>query len=377
MRFAEFFAGGGMVRQGLGDAWQCVLANDIDPKKCDIYQQNWGENHLVRGDIANLETDRLLQPIDLYWASSPCQDFSLAGRGEGLAGKRSGIFLTWLKKISEANTKGYRPRIIAFENVGGLVTSNNGDDFAYVVLSLAKLGYKVGALEIDAKHFLPQSRPRIFVICVRKDVVIDKKLVSEEPTSIFHSARLQRFVEKSTSKLRSNWMWWDLGLPNSNPLGLSDIIEVKKNSGWFDAEKTEFLLSIMSEINFKKVETRKKDKTLHIGMVYKRGRRNSDGKIRQRAEVRFDGLAGCLRTPGGGSSRQTVLVVGRGQVRARLLSVREAARLMGLPETYQLPENYNQGYKLAGDGVAVPIISYLRDEFFEPLLAAQSKRVAA
>ena len=112
-------------------------------------------------------------------------------------------------------------------------------------------------------------------------------------------------------------------------------------------------------------------------MVYKRGRRNSEGKIRQRAEVRFDGLAGCLRTPGGGSSRQTVLIVGRGQVRARLLSVREAARLMGLPETYKLPEKYNQGYKLSGDGVAVPIISYLRDELFEPLLAAQSEQVAA
>ena len=257
------------------------------------------------------------------------------------------------------------------------MTSNNGDDFEYVVSSLAKLGYKVGALEIDAKHFLPQSRPRVFVICVRTDVTIDAKLVSEGPASNFHSARLKRFVEKSSAKLKSNWVWWNLGQPNSSPLSLSDIIEIKQNSGWFDAEKTEFILSIMSEINLEKVEARKKDKMFHIGMVYKRGRRNSEGKIRQRAEVRFDGLAGCLRTPGGGSSRQTVLIVGRGQVRARLLSVREAARLMGLPETYKLPENYNQGYKLSGDGVAVPIVSYLRDELFEPLLAAQSEQVAA
>ena len=377
MRFAEFFAGGGMVRQGLGKDWDCVFANDIDAKKCAIYRQNWGDEHLVEGDIAELDVKKLLQPIDLYWASSPCQDFSLAGKGEGLAGAKSGVFKTWLRKISQAKAKGYSPRIIAFENVGGLVTSNDGKDFEHIVSSFSKLGYKVGGLEIDAKHFLPQSRPRIFVVCVRNDVIVDPKLISKTATPNFHSARLRRFVEKANVKIISDWVWWNLDLPSEKQIELADIIDVKQNSGWFDKDKTEFLLSIMTDANLEKVLARKNDKNLHIGMVYKRGRKDSDGKIRQRAEARFDGLAGCLRTPGGGSSRQTVLVVGKGQVNARLLSVREAVRLMGLPDTYEIPENYNQGYKLAGDGVAVPIVSFLRDNLFEPLLAAQKKQVAA
>lgn len=377
MRFAEFFAGGGMVRQGLGKRWECVLANDIDSKKCEIYRKNLSSEHLVEGDIADLDVGLLLQPIDLYWASSPCQDFSLAGKGEGLLGSKSSVFITWINKISEAAAKGYRPRIIAFENVGGLVTSNNGDDFASVVTSLRGLGYRVGAVEIDAKHFLPQSRPRIFVICVRDDVAISPHLVSDYANSEFHSLRLKRFFDGSESSIKSNWIWWDIHEPEADRLELGDLIDVHQNSGWFDSEKVQLLLDMMSEANLKKVERHKDDNALHIGMVYKRGRRNSEGVVRQRAEVRFDGLAGCLRTPGGGSSRQTVLIVGKGQIKARLLSAREAVRLMGLPDSYSLPDNYNQGYKLAGDGVAVPIISFLRDSLFEPILATGAKQAAA
>lgn len=366
-----------MVRQGLGSRWQCVLANDIDPKKCETYRQNWGDDHLVEGDVADLDIKELLQPIDLYWASSPCQDFSLAGKGAGLSGERSGVFVSWIEKVTAANKQGYRPRIIAFENVGGLITSNKGKDFDYVLSSLAALGYKVGALEIDAKHFLPQSRPRIFVIAVRNDVVINPSLVAETANSEFHSARLKRFVNGSGTICKSNWVWWSLDIPQPNQISLKDIIDFNQNYGWFSDEKVEFLMSIMSELNLEKLKSRKGDKILHVGMIYKRGRRNSEGVIRQRAEVRFDGLAGCLRTPGGGSSRQTVIVVGNGSVKARLLSTREAIRLMGLPDKYQIPENYNQAYKLAGDGVVVPIVSYLRDNIFQPLLSDEIKQAAA
>lgn len=100
----------------------------------------------------------------------------------------------------------------------------------------------------------------------------------------------------------------------------------------------------------------------------------------QRAEIRFDDVAGCLRTPSGGSSRQTIMVVDGKRVRSRLLSPREAARLMGLPDTYQLPKNYNEAYHLAGDGVAVPVVRFLAEHLLEPLLAAvrdEKKKAAA
>jgi len=64
-----------------------------------------------------------------------------------------------------------------------------------------------------------------------------------------------------------------------------------------------------------------------------------------------------------------VIVEGK-KVRSRLLSPREAARLMGLPEEYALPDNYNEAYHIAGDGVAVPVVRFLATHIFEPILAS-------
>ena len=66
-------------------------------------------------------------------------------------------------------------------------------------------------------------------------------------------------------------------------------------------------------------------------------------------------------------------------IRSRLLSPREAARLMGLPDDYVLPENYNEAYHLAGDGVVVPVVRHLAKHLFEPILAALGRlaKVAA
>ena len=88
----------------------------------------------------------------------------------------------------------------------------------------------------------------------------------------------------------------------------------------------------------------------------------------QRAEVRFDEVAGCLRTPAGGSSRQTILVVHGRSVRSRLLDSREAAALMGLGASYQLPKRYNEAYHLVGDGVVVDVVRHLARHLFEPLI---------
>jgi len=77
--FYEFFAGGGMARAGLGGNWQCLFANDFDPKKAASYAANWGADHLHVGDVAALTTDDLPGEADLAWASFPCQDLSLAG----------------------------------------------------------------------------------------------------------------------------------------------------------------------------------------------------------------------------------------------------------------------------------------------------------
>ena len=127
---------------------------------------------------------------------------------------------------------------------------------------------------------------------------------------------------------------------------------------------------MMSRVNRAKLERARAANRTVVGAVYKRTRRDEHGRKVQRAEVRFDGLAGCLRTPAGGSSRQLVIVVRGDSVRSRLMSSRETARLMGLPDTYPLPANYNEAYHLTGDGVAVPVVRHLAANLLEPMLAS-------
>lgn len=139
---------------------------------------------------------------------------------------------------------------------------------------------------------------------------------------------------------------------------------------WHSDAETQRLLGMMSQANLEKVRMAQRFGRRVIGTVYKRTRTDERGRKLQRAEVRFDQVSGCLRTPAGGSSRQVLLVVEGNKVRSRLLSSREAARLMGVPEAYVLPENYNEAYRLMGDGLVVPVVSWLSRHLLTPLAAS-------
>jgi len=125
---------------------------------------------------------------------------------------------------------------------------------------------------------------------------------------------------------------------------------------------------MMSRINLDKVNAARRAGRRMVGGVYRRTRRDELGARVQRAEVRFDDVAGCLRTPAGGSSRQVIIVVDGNKVRSRLISARETASLMGLDKDYRLPKNYNEAYHLTGDGVVAPVVRHLAEHIFEPLL---------
>src|SRR3569623_804091 len=167
--FYEFFAGGGMARLGLGEGWACAFANDFDPLKAAVYRGNFAdaEAHFHEGDVWKLSPADLPGRADLAWASSPCQDFSLAGARAGLAGGRSSAFFGFWRLIESLHAEGRAPRTVVIETVSGLLTSHGGRDFAALGEALAGQGYRFGALELDAAGFLPQSRPRVFVIATR------------------------------------------------------------------------------------------------------------------------------------------------------------------------------------------------------------------
>ena len=152
----------------------------------------------------------------------------------------------------------------------------------------------------------------------------------------------------------------------------ADLIEDHPEGvAWHTASETSRLLDMMSPVNAAKVEVAKRTGRRMVGGVYKRTRRKPNGDRMQRAEVRFDDVAGCLRTPSGGSSRQTILLVDGDQLRSRLISARETARLMGLEDSYSLPKSYNAAYHLTGDGVVAPVVRYLAHHIFEPLLGLE------
>ena len=359
-----------MARLGLGSEWKCLLANDIDQTKAAAYRANFTPaDELLLGDVGNLRADDISEQADLAWASFPCQDLSLAGNGAGLNGRRSGTFWSFWRIIAELQSQSRAPHVVALENVYGTLTSNRGRDFAAIIGALAEEGYKVGALVIDAVHFLPQSRPRLFIIGVQESATVPEQLASTAPVNEWHSQAVIAAFESLPAGLKDKWIWWKVPLPRSTRKSLPEIIEENPTGvEWNSAEKTAQLLAMMSPLNAAKVKDAVKSGKRQVGTIYRRTRLSPSGEKIQRAEVRFDGIAGCLRTPGGGSSRQTLLVVEGKSINSRLLSPREVARLMGLPDKYKLPSNYNAAYHLAGDGVAVPVVRHLTRTLFKPLL---------
>lgn len=369
--FYEFFAGGGMARAGLGKGWRCVFANDIDEKKAASYAAHWGDKQLRVCDVAALTTADLPGAVDLAWASFPCQDLSLAGSGGGLDAERSGTFWPFWKLIRKLREEGRVPRLVVLENVCGALHSHEGKDFAAIGSALSNADYRFGAVVIDAIHFLPQSRPRLFIIGVCADGEISHDLTLSEPDPNWHPERLVKAYEKLSARSRAKWVWWKLPAAPIRETVFADVIEENpKGVEWHSQEETRRLLNMMSVVNLKKVEKAKDTGQRMVGGIYKRMRLDETGRKVQRAEIRFDDVAGCLRTPVGGSSRQTIMIVEGDNVRSRLLSPREAARLMGLPENYKLPENYNEAYHISGDGVAVPVVRFLAEHILEPTLEA-------
>jgi DNA (cytosine-5)-methyltransferase 1 len=109
-----------------------------------------------------------------------------------------------------------------------------------------------------------------------------------------------------------------------------------------------------------------------IGFGYRRTRQD-----KQRLEIRFDGIAGCLRTAAGGSSKQIVVEVIGERLRTRLLSPREAARLQGLPDEYFLPDDYNDAYDVVGDGLCVPVVRFLGNKLLTRLALGLARNIRA
>ena len=354
-----------MVRAGLGPSWRCAFANDIDPMKARAYARNWGEDGLEVGDVHALSPTDLPGRADLAWASFPCQDLSLAGLRGGLDAKRSSAFFGFHRLMAELALEDRAPTLIAIENVVGLASSNKGADFTALCAALAEIGYRVGALEIDAAHFLPQSRPRLFVIALHERASAPRALTGAQAAGAFVSPRVQAAKARLPRDLAERWIDWRLPTPGKRNANLIDILDWDAPCS-SDAER---FITLMAPSHRARLQRAIDSGRRQAGALFRR-MRDEGGRRVQRAEVRFDGLCGCLRTPAGGSSRQFAVLVDGDAVRIRPMTGREAARAMGLDDGYRLPARESAALHLAGDGVAVPVIAFVNTHVFEPLLEA-------
>ena len=370
--FYEFFAGGGMTRAGLGPGWRCLAANDFDAAKARAYAANWGNDHLVIADVASLAASDLPGRVDLAWASPPCQDLSLAGERRGASGNKSGALWPFLDLIRRLADDGRGPRLIAIENVSGKLTASSGADFAGACGSLASSGYRIGAMMVEASLHVPQSRPRLVLLAATSDIAAPEGLVQAGPSADWHPARLVAAANGLPEKVREHWVWWSPQRPAGTVVALAGLLDPEDGTGvkWHSAKDTAALVALMTERDALRLDAAKMSQTTVVATITRRTRPAAVGGREQRAELRMDGIAGCLRTPGGGSSLQSIALAGSGRLRTRQLTPRECARLMGLPEDFKLPGSRIEALQLLGDGVVAPVVRHLASALFEPLLDA-------
>ena len=364
----EFFAGIGLARIGLEAAgFRVTWANDFDPDKKAMYEAQFedaGDHVFALGDIGKITADELPRDAALAWASSPCTDLSLAGGRAGLAGNQSGTFWHFVRLLEELEDG--RPQIAVLENLTGLATSHGGDDLIAAIKAFNRLGYSVDALAIDARRFLPQSRPRLFLVGAQNPP-------ADSPERDF--------------ELRPDWLQWiyddsslqthraPLPLPPAPRIdGLHRSVEVlpTDDDRWWSDQRRKSFVASLSPVQRERLDVLKSEK----GTKYRTAYRRTRGGIPV-WEMRPDDISGCLRTARGGSSKQAVVKLGDGRIQIRWMTPLEYARLMGA-ENYDLSKaRTNQALFGFGDAVAVPAVTWLAENYLLPLLRGQLAADAA
>lgn len=364
-RAAEFFAGIGLARLGLESAGaEVVWANDLEAFKQEMYAGQFGADghEFVQGDVRDVSGEDL-PDIELAWSSFPCTDLSLAGNRAGLAGTSSSTFFQFTRVLREMGER--RPPVIALENVNALANSRGGDDLAAAVRELNSLGYSVDVVAIDARRFVPQSRPRIFLIGA-----LDAPDDADEPDSELRPDWLQTVYGDPTLRTHRAEL---PGLPAPLTTGFSETTEALDDDDgrWWAEHRVAAFQASLSPIQSARLAALIAAPDTSYRTAYRRTRAGVPVW-----EVRADDIAGCLRTARGGSSKQAVVRVGNGKLSVRWMTPREYARLMGAGD-YRL-EGLRDSQILFGfgDAVCVDVVDWLGRYYLMPLIERHRTRMS-
>lgn len=363
---AEYFAGIGLFRMGLESAgWRVVYANDWSDERAQIYEGFFGESYDVK-DVFDVGPNEIPQST-LATCSFPCVDLSLAGNLRGLEGKHSSAFWGFYHLLRAQGSGS--PPLVLLENVGGWLSANGGQDFYAVASSLNDLGYACDAFTLDARAFVPQSRPRVFVIGIRDEMFRSIDCLGE-PAVYDRSKRIMALRLSALISRNRSIRWARLNIPEPPPdrtSGFTDeIVERLENedSRWWSPAKVEKHLGMMSPSHLALVNRFANEGGETMRTFYRRSRANG-----QRSEVRSEDIAGCLRTAVGGSGKQFLVAAGDGTIRMRTLTPREYARLQGVPDGFEIEaDSERQALNAFGDAVCVPVVTWIAENILNPLV---------
>ena len=361
-RAAEFFAGIGLVGLALErSGFQISFANDVDPVKRQLFSRNFPHSVYELRDVRTVRGEDV-PDVELATASFPCTDLSLAGNRAGLTGRESGMFWEFARVVEEMGER--RPTVVMLENVVGFATSHGGRDLRAALLELGALGYVCDLLVLDARWYVPQSRPRLFIVGAIGDVM---EHGDWRPSSL-RPEWISRFVAANPDlDLRPA----ALPEPPRTAARLSAIVEQlpSDDPAWWGLPRRDAFLDSLSPLQRKRLEGLRQARQLGWRTAYRRTRHGTAVW-----EIRADDVAGCLRTARGGSSKQALVEAGVGEARVRWLTPREYARLQGAPDFRLGDANPNQAYFAFGDAVCVPAVAWLAEHYLRPLVERQISR---
>lgn len=319
--FIDLFAGIGGIRRGFESiGGQCVFTSEWDKYSQKTYRANYPDHHPVVGDITKVD-ESLIPDHDVLLAGFPCQPFSLAGvskknslgRAHGFECNTQGTLFFDVERIIAAK----RPKAFLLENVKNLTSHDKGKTFKVITQTLEeKLGYRIFHKVVDANGFVPQNRQRIFIVGFREDVA---------------------------------FTWEDFEHPGKGAVTMKDILHPENGSEKAEDRFTEgekatvnkdFIIStkLWTYLQNYKKKHEAKGNGFGFGMVT-----GKDTSRTLSARYHKDG---------------SEILISRGKGKnPRRLTPRECARLMGYPDTLNIPVSNTQAYRQFGNSVVVPVIS--------------------
>lgn len=334
--------------------YDAVFAHDISLTKQTIYEANFGKGEFIRGDIRDL-TGSQVPDVGVATASFPCTDLSLAGNRAGMDGEESSMFREFYRVLDEMGDR--KPKTAILENVIGLATSQGGADLTEAISSLNRLGYCCDLVMVDAKWFVAQSRPRVFVLATQTQL---SDITSWVPSRL-RPSWIGRFVEQHPDLSMQAARLPDPPEQNAHLVHYVDHCDARDDQ-WWSGTRLDSFVDSLSPMQSERLERARCSDLRNFATAYRRTRYGKPVW-----EIRTDDIAGCLRTGRGGSSRQALVEAGQGEVRVRWMTAREYARLQGAPDILFGEVTEAQARFALGDAVCVPAVAWLLDTYLQLL----------